>query len=368
MKIFLFFITSCLLLAFCKKEINSEPAQLESESLSGSNALDTRIMIISAEEKIFVQQLLLPGLIRSYHKVIIKSESSGQVNLLNALDGKKLTKGQTLLDLDDRSLSLERNRLISDYEKAKLDRDERIMLVGGEFGKDSSISAEQLNYIDIKSGVRSIKRQIEELDYRQSRMKILAPFSGIVADTKVKNHQQINSGEIICTLIDPASYEVEFQIIESMLGRLRLGAELRFHLLEQNEQWQKARINAINPQVDDNGLITIRASVLTNRSEIMDGMHVRVSLDQRSKQPMIVVPKQALVLRSGKEVVFSYDPKTEKAKWNYVKVGLINENEIALTEGLAKNALVIVSGNLNLEHDARVLIDSTSTVKIAQNE
>ena len=73
-------------------------------------------------------------------------------------------------------------------------------------------------------------------------------------------------------------------------------------------------------------------------------------------QKCIVVPKQAVVMRSGKAVVFSLE--NDKAKWNYVTVGRDNGKEVEITEGLEPGMKVIVSNNLQLAHDAPVQEDS----------
>ena len=57
--------------------------------------------------------------------------------------------GKSSIQLDDRELTYDLALLQSEYAQAKLDRDERIMMLGGEFGKDSTISAEQLEYVNI---------------------------------------------------------------------------------------------------------------------------------------------------------------------------------------------------------------------------
>ena len=61
-------------------------------------------------------------------------------------------------------------------------------------------------------------------------------------------------------------------------------------------------------------------------------------------------------MRSGREVVFIYDEQEELAKWKYVTVAHENDTEIAIIEGLEAGQLAIIEGNLNLDHDAEVLI------------
>ena len=87
-------------------------------------------------------------------------------------------------------------------------------------------------------------------------------------------------------------------------------------------------------------------------------MNVRVSAF-RSVGKQWVVPKTAVVLRTGKQVVFTV--VDGKAVWNYVQTGLENATEYTVTgETLKEGDPVIVTGNINLAHE--------SPVKVIQDE
>jgi len=80
-------------------------------------------------------------------------------------------------------------------------------------------------------------------------------------------------------------------------------------------------------------------------------MNVKV-LVGNSVPAQLVVPKEAVVIRQGKQVVFTYEDG--HAKWHYVKTGYENSREYTIEEGLEEGAQVIITNNLNLGHDAEV--------------
>ena len=80
-------------------------------------------------------------------------------------------------------------------------------------------------------------------------------------------------------------------------------------------------------------------------------MHVQAIMSLPYDQH-IVIPKEALVVRSGKFVVFT--AKNKLAKWNYVTIGRENGKEIEILEGLQQGDSVIITNNLQLAHDATV--------------
>jgi len=115
-------------------------------------------------------------------------------------------------------------------------------------------------------------------------------------------------------------------------------------------------ISEINPYVDEKGMVNVKAKV-DGDSKLFSGMNVRVSV-YRLLENQLVVPKGAVVLRSGKQVVFTL--KDGKAYWNYVHTGLENAEYYTITEGIKESLnegdIVIATGNLNLAHESPVTV------------
>ena len=91
-------------------------------------------------------------------------------------------------------------------------------------------------------------------------------------------------------------------------------------------------VSEINPLVDANGMVKVKAAVNAG-GKLFSGMNVKVSV-RRSLGEQLVIPKTAVVLRSGKQVVFTL--KEGKAMWNYVNTGLENATECVSPIGRRK--------------------------------
>ena len=282
-------------------------------------------------------------------------ETGGLVTYFQLKDGSYIKKGNKVIQLDDRELTYDLALLQSEYAQAKLDRDERIMMLGGEFGKDSTISAEQLGYVNIKSGIRTIEDRIKKLQLQQSKMTLYAPYSGHIADVKVRQHQVISPSEETFTIIDPASYEVQFEVLETALEDISIGQSITFSPLSYPSDNYRATISRINPIIDENGLIAVYAKIHGSKKKLYDGMNITIEL-LSEPEPMIIVPKEAVVPRSERSVVFSYDEAEERSKWKYVTVAHENDTHVAISEGLDQEDIIIIDGNLNLDHDAKVKV------------
>ena len=221
------------------------------------------------------------------------------------------------------------------------------MLHGGAFGEDSTITQEQLSYVDTKSGINRITAQNEQNEYQLDKMSLYAPYSGIVADVEVRQHQFISPGEELCRLIDPNSYEAKFQVIETSLSQVQIGQHISFRSAAYPDRTIAAVINKINPSINENGLITIYARIQGSKKRLYEGMNIQVEILSKT-EPLFVIPKDAIVLRSERPVVFTYHANEQRAKWNYVTIAHENDLEAAISEGLDSGDQIIISGHLNL--------------------
>lgn len=115
------------------------------------------------------------------------------------------------------------------------------------------------------------------------------------------------------------------------------------------------RVEKINPMVDKNGQITVKARIQNNSNSLMDGMNVSVRIEN-SVDNMFVMPKSAVVIRDNLEVVFHYN--NGRAIWTYVNIVMSNSDTHAIIPNSERNAvfadgdIVIVDGNFNLAYNS----------------
>jgi len=239
------------------------------------------------------------------------------------------------------------------FERAKLDLQDILIGQGFSISDTSSIPKGTLIAARIKSGYDKAIADLEMAQFNLENSALKAPFAGIVANMLLKENNMSNPAEKFCTVIDNNKFEAEFTVLENELASLHKGQSVRIVPYALNNIEVKGEITQINPVVDNNGMVALKA-VCTNKGNILaQGMNVRVIIEDKvSKQ--LVIPKQAVVLRSEKQVVFIM--QNSLAKWNYVKTGLENSTSFTILEGLKAGDTVIYEGNLNLAHDSRVKV------------
>ncbi len=113
---------------------------------------------------------------------------------------------------------------------------------------------------------------------------------------------------------------------------------------------------------------TARVTVVLPNPEgaVKPGMYARVRIAARLYANRTMVPREAILERDNRTLVFVFEPEAPNssqglAKWTYVSTGLENEDfaEIVPGEGttmLEPGQLVLTEGHYTLIHDARVRV------------
>ena len=203
----------------------------------------------------------------------------------------------------------------------------------------------------IRSGYAQSKVQYELAQYELEHATITAPFDGVVANLYNKAHNQPTSSAPFCRIIDTRNMEVEFSVLENELLTLAVGSSVSVRPYAGSNQTYTGSISEINPTVDARGMVKVKARI-ANGSKLYEGMNVRIHVRYAIPEQH-VVPKTAVVLRNGRQVVFT--EREGYAHWNYVQT--IHENSDSYTvDGLKEGDRVIISGNINMAHETPVTI------------
>jgi RND family efflux transporter MFP subunit len=356
----LLLFSAVLTFGSCGGKAEHEDNQFKEEApVQNEEGVVPEVKITKAEVKPFRSYLWSNGKLKASRSLSIKSRIKGQVAELHLAEGSHVNKGQLLVRFSDSEWQLQKQKALLEVEEAIYKKNDLLVLQGGTWGVDSSVNRQTFENILVESGLKRARLNLEEIEYQSRFYEIRAPFDGMVANLNVQPLQEVEAGTELFTLFDPESMEAEFQLMETELPQIFIGQTASIYPIGQDSLRIAAKISGINPVVNEHGLVTVKAKLKGAQNlrniQLPDGLAVKVAIE-KVVPAQLVVPRSAVVLRSEKTVVFSWDPESGLAKWNYVTVALEGQNEVAISEGLDKDAWVIYEGNLNLDHDAAVKV------------
>jgi RND family efflux transporter MFP subunit len=384
---------------FKGKTDESEEGSVQDSAEETQKAKETPlpVKVIEARRGDLIIKLKSPGEAVTSMKIDMKAELSGVIKSLNVEESKHVRKGELLVVLDDEKYRLDleleeatrlnvlsellvekrfaepeesrsgpdkekiqkakddyekarlnfRNRLISraDFEKASADY-ELVLIESGEKKEEILAATKGLTQAEIR--VKTAKMNLE-------KTKIKAPFSGIIHDIKVSPQEHVTSGRELFTLVNIDRIRVHAKVLESEIGKMKVGREVDLKFSAYPGRIFKGQVKAISPVINpQDKTCNVIIDVANPEEEIKPGMHVEVEIAAEIHKDKLLIPQDAVLVRSGRKLAFVVEEGL--AKWRYIDVGLENEDYAEVLDGVKEGEPVIIEGHFTLAHDARVRI------------
>lgn len=330
----------------CKQKENSNLEEMARRSAHPEAVL---VKSVKLEPSTFYHELISNGKAYSSQKAVLPFKVSGTIKEINVVNGQKVEKGQLLATIEDFEYKEKLKSAKVSLEKARMDFTEDILSYN-ETTDTTKIQPSKVQLSSVRSGLSAAVISNEEAEYNYNNTRIFAPFSGTIANLEAKPFNPSSKYTSLCTIINDETMEVEFNVIESEYGFIDKNMPVGIIPFINDSTQIAGMITNINPQVDNNGMVKVTAE-FSNNNMIIDGMNVKVVI-RKPVSNRLVVPKEALVIRQGKDVIFVRQDSL--AIWKYVTVEFENSTSLSIKEGLTEGDMVIYQGNVNLAHETIV--------------
>ena len=197
------------------------------------------------------------GSLRSSQNVILRPEVAGRVLSLGFSDGARVRAGQVLVQLDDTLQRAEVQQSLAQMSIARANHKRNQELVAQNFIAQRSLdeSAAALQVADAQLGLSCA---------RLERMRLIAPFNGVVGIRSVNVGDYVKDGADLINLENIGSLYVDYRLPERYQAKVKPGQTIEVKLDAFSGRLFKATIDAVDPLIDANGRsIGVRA-VLAN--------------------------------------------------------------------------------------------------------
>lgn len=356
-------LTLCLFVVVCFLSSCGNNGQEElSDDINNNDSVlafdryaDEPIETMVLNEKTFYKELVSNGKAVAQHSAELHFGTSGRIAHIWVKNGEYVHKGQRIAQIDSFRLEHLLAQAKNNMLQSKLDFLD--ILIGRGYSIDtlSDIPAEEIELAQIKSGYNKFVIAYEMAEKDLHEATLIAPFDGVIANITSKENNMISPDNTFCYIMDDKYQEILFSVLESEMSFVKKGNAVMIQPFAEAPPKEPlwGTVTEINPYIESNGMIKVKA-IVKNNGQILEGMNVNVLL-RHPQEHCLVIPKSAVVIRAGKNVVFT---KVDgKAQWNYVEILTENSDSCAIVprskkyEGLSIGDTVIVSGNLNMNHD-----------------
>ena len=331
------------------------------------------------------------GYVTARRRATVSSKVTGKVMEIFVEEGKAVKRGQILARLDDSQLramqSVEQAQLAS-AQKAAAENEARLKEAELTLGrrqqlvKEKVISKAELDSAEaevdsLKARIAMANQQVEvaqrQLDARQTDlndMVVRAPFDGVAISKDAQPGEMISPVSAgggftrtgICTIVDMSSLEIEVDVSESYINRVKPGQPVEA-VLDAYPEWRIPSKVITSVPSADRQKATVRVRIAFDQLDprILPDMGVKVSflseappLASAAEQARarVLVPKGAVRTVDGTSIVFVV--RGDRVERRAVKLGGNDGDLMEVASGLTAGDKVVTEGVATLTDGARV--------------
>ena len=303
------------------------------------------------------------GYVVARRRATVSSKMTGKVLKVFIEEGMYVEEGQILAQLDDSTMKADLN-----YSQSQLNEAIRIFNRTKELAKDELASQASLDAarasVEGLEALNAVRKQVVQ------DMKILAPFSGVVVYKAAQPGEMIspvsagggftNTG--ICTIVDMDSLEVEVDVNEAFINRVKPGQPVITNLNAYPKWDIPSEVIAIIPTADRNkATVKVRIALLERDERVLPDMGSRVSFLRKveNKSPEIVkegvmIPLAAVAIKDDQSVVQALNGS--KIRFTKVEVAEETANYARVIDGLKSGMTVVAIFDDELEDNQQVTV------------
>ncbi|BDU53178.1 efflux RND transporter periplasmic adaptor subunit [Limnohabitans sp. INBF002] len=201
------------------------------------------------------------GTLRSSQNVMLRPEIAGRVLSLGFADGARVRAGQVLVQMDDTLQRAEVQQSLAQMSVARANHKRNQELVAQSFIAQRSLdeSAAALQVADAQLGLSCA---------RLERMRLIAPFNGVVGIRSVNVGDYVKDGADLINLENIGSLYVDYRLPERYQTKVMPGQTIEVKLDAFSGRLFKAKVEAVDPLIDANGRsIGVRALLANTAGE-----------------------------------------------------------------------------------------------------
>ncbi len=247
--------------------------------------------------------------------ITVSSPMAGFVRQIKVMPGMKVSKGQTLVRLEEKEyIQLQQDYLSAKNALgfAKLDFDRQL-----ELSKNQAASEKVLQQADEKVRqnqilVKSLGEKLKLIhinpvtlsaDNMTSQIIMAAPASGTITEVIVNSGKYVQAGEDMIRIIDNNGTKLVLKAFEKDLPYLQQGHKLLAFSNGKPDQKMNGKIDYIVNSIGEQGFANIICSVESQSMPLLQGMYMNAEIEAQRIESW-TVPNDAIVSFEGKEFVF----------------------------------------------------------------
>ncbi len=341
-----------------------------------SPAVEVRIATATALTQNQAQAVLsATGYVVARRSAEVASKATGRLEYIGVEEGDEVKAGQIIARLESADMQAALDQARASLEKIRAESTEAAInfarqkeLLAAGFLTKAEFDIAEARFKSLVADIRSAVAAVKQAEISLENTTIKAPFDGTVLNKYADVGEIVapfsssaSSRGAVVVLADMSSLEVEADVAESHIRRIKLGQECEIVLDAYPEQRYRGYVKKIVPTADRSRATVMTRVGFSDRDErVLPEMSARVNfLQERGADSLpsttsAMVPNSAVITRDGNRYCFLV--VEGKAEMVPVTTGRRLGEQTEITSGLAAGQKVILSPPSNLKPKTKVKV------------
>lgn len=307
------------------------------------------VQVVDAINIELAPSIWIAGTIISHQDARVSSEVEGRIELLVEV-GDEINEGEIIAKIDDTTIRMQVEEAQAEIFpiEAKLNFFNRETERLNQLAKQNNAAKNRLDEVksdrDQMFGELLMKKtRLAQARDKLNRTTILAPFNGVVAERFKEAGEWAKIGDELVRLVNTEATEIQGRIQQESATFIKKGDSIE---VTDGQAQTMATVRTLVPVGDDvSRLYEIRLDF--DEAAWMAGHAVRIKVPTAIPQNVLVVPRDALVIRENTIKVFRI-LENNTAEAVFVKTGIANDMLIEVTGDINVGDKIVVRGNERL--------------------
>lgn len=326
------------------------------------------------------EQLRIVGNLIGAASVEVAPKVNGRLRRIDLRLGDPVTRGQEVARVEDDELRQQVNQAEASFEVAQAtvrQREADLLLARTTRDRSQSlfsralVSRQELDdaearYQAATAQLDLARAQFDEAGARLEELRInlentvmVSPVNGFIGRRYLDPGAYVTSNTAVVSVVDISLVRLVANLVERDLRLVEEGVRARIEVDAFPAESFAGRVARIAPVLDPaTRTAEIEIEVPNPDYRLKPGMYARVSLVVGSKSRALVVPREAVVIRTAARGVFRVDASGGRPTAQFVSLvtGLEDERHVEVLEGLAEGDRVVTTGAAGLQHGDPILL------------
>lgn len=336
--------------------IKEELAQIEKaiEALEPTEKKEILVTTTIVKDTLFNHYVEIQGSVETKQNVLVYPEYQGALLKVNVRKGQRVSKGQTLGNIDDGGLGSQLAQLQTQETLAQTTFERQERLWNQEIGSE-------IQFLQAKAQYESAQNRVKQLKSQLDKTIVKAPFSGVIDDVITEQGTVVAPGVPLFRIVNLSNMYVSAQVPESYLKTIHKGKDVSvyFPVLDKTVQTKiKQSGNYISPT---NRSFPIEIDVPNKNGNIKPNLTARLSINDYTAKNAILIPLNVINENAdGEQYVYTAFAKAEDniiiAKQQIITTGKSQGDKVEILSGVKAGDQIIVEGARSVKDNQEVRI------------